>query len=145
MKLINLIKSSADLKIFKFALVGALGTITNLAIFFLLVDKLKFDKTIISILVFIIAGAQNYILNHIWTFRQNTRGEKISLKGLLKFLGTALIGLAVNLLVLNLTVKFINLPYVAIAQGIGILAGMIFNYIGSKYFVFKKKKEKDAK
>lgn len=127
------------MKFIKFAVVGGLGTITNIAIFFFLVDLLKFDKTVISIFVFIIAGTQNYVLNHIWTFRQLTSGEKISLLGWIKFLGTSLIGLAINLLVLNLIVKFVKLPYIVIAQAIGIAAGMLFNYLGSKYFVFKRK------
>lgn len=126
-------------KIIKFGFVGGLGTITNMAIFFIFVDLLKFSPTIISTIVFFIAATQNYILNHVWTFKTETSGNKISFYGWIKFILTSLLGLAVNLLVLNLILRFFILPYKVIAQAFGILSGMIFNFLGSKYFVFKKK------
>jgi putative flippase GtrA len=145
----------------KFGIVGFLGTITNLIIFFILADLWKIEHTIVqinllvtkfnldihltifSIIVFLIAVTQNYILNHIWTFKDIMKDDKISFIGYVKFIITSLLGLAINLVVLNLVNQlFPNLPYNVIAQGIGILSGMMFNFIGSKFFVFKKKEDK---
>ena len=140
----KLLKSIYKKKIFKFAVVGALGTITNLAIFFLLVDILKFRPNVINIIVFFIAGTQNYILNHAWTFSQQTAGNKISFIGWIKFTATSAAGFAVNLIVLNLVLIFFNPPLKVIAQGIGILCGMILNFFGSKHFVFRKKAAKES-
>lgn len=123
----------------KFAVVGALGTVTNLSIFFVFVDILDLWPNAISILAFLIAGAQNYVLHHIWTFRKVTLGEKMSFYDYFKFILTTSIGLGINLLVLNLILHFYTVPFKVIAQGCGVAAGTIFNYLGSRYFVFNKK------
>jgi putative flippase GtrA len=124
----------------KFAVVGFLGMITNLAIFFIFVDILKLWANVIAVTAFLIAGTQNYILHHIWTFRKITCGEKISLYGWIKFNLTTLLGLGINLIVLNLILYFYSLPYKVIAQFCGVAFGTVFNYLGSKHFVFNKNK-----
>lgn len=136
--MLKLIQKIIGMKIFRFGTVGMLGSATNLVIFFIFVDLFQFPKNIIAIICFIIAASQNYLLNHLWTFNEHIEGEKPSLQRYLKFLLTSVIGLLINLTVLNIITIFIELPFSTIAQGIGILAGMIFNFIGSKLFVFRK-------
>jgi putative flippase GtrA len=122
----------------KFAITGFLGTITNLVIFFILVDINELPSIPVSIFCFIIAGTQNYILNHTWSFKTKTQGEKPTLKKLMQFLAGSLLGLAINIIVMKTITTYIILPFVFIAQGCGILAGMIINFIISKFFIFKK-------
>ena len=129
------------IRFIKFGIVGFLGTITNLGFFFVLVDILKFNASLISAAVFLIAGAQNYTLNQIWTFRDVT-GTRLSFKAFAKFILVAIVGLGANLLVLNLLLHFFVLPYQVIAQGIGILAGMLVNFAGSKYLVFVRREKR---
>ncbi|OHD14276.1 MAG: hypothetical protein A2086_09590 [Spirochaetes bacterium GWD1_27_9] len=126
-------------RLVKFGIVGVLGSITNLTIFFIFVEKLKFDKNIISIICFLVAVTQNYILNHIWTFKDKVVSKKLSLKYYIKFVASSLVGLAVNLVILNIVTIFI--PYQTVGQALGILGGMLFNFISSKFFVFRKKSE----
>jgi len=123
---------------FKFAIVGFLGTITNLSIFFIFVDILGLWANVFAVAGFLIAGAQNYTLHHKWTFREIMGGEKLSFHGWIKFNMTTLVGLAINLIVLNLILHFFDVPYKVIAQGCGVAFGTVFNYLGSKHFVFKK-------
>ncbi len=130
-------------KFIKFGVVGALGTLTNLAIFFIFVDILKLQAAIISILAFLVAVTQNYILNHKWTFKEITLDNKISLFGWFKFVLTSLLGLLINIVVLTLIIHFFNPPYKVIGQFFGILSGMALNFLGSKFFVFKNKKKED--
>ena len=130
-------------KFIKFGVVGALGTLTNLAIFFIFVDILKLQAAIISILAFLVAVTQNYILNHKWTFKEITLDNKISLFGWFKFVLTSLLGLLINIVVLTLIIHFFNPPYKVIGQFFGILLGMALNFLGSKFFVFKNKKKED--
>ncbi len=127
-------------KFVKFGIVGGLGTITNLLIFFIFVDILNFIPEVISIIAFIIAATQNYFLNHLWTFKELTKDEKVSFISWSKFILTSLIGLTINIIVLTLIIHFINPPYKVIGQFFGILSGMAFNFLGSKFFVFKTKK-----
>ena len=123
----------------KFAITGGLGTITNVLIFFLGADKFHLPEIPVSIFCFLVAVTQNYIINHKWSFRQNTAAEKISIRKWGIFAAGSLVGLGVNLIVMKLMIEFIELPYKFIAQLAGIGAGMIVNFIVSKYLVFKKR------
>ena len=59
------------MKLPKFLAVGLLGTITNLTLFYIFVDIMMFPALQISIITFLIASLQNYILNHFWTFTKD--------------------------------------------------------------------------
>jgi dolichol-phosphate mannosyltransferase len=122
----------------KFAITGGLGSLTNLVIFFICVDKLSFPVLPVSILCFFIAATQNYIINHKWSFIQNLPDTKLSIKKWAMFLSTSLIGFAVNLSVLEIILLHFVLPYKFIAQACGIAAGMIVNFVFTKFIVFGK-------
>ncbi len=124
----------------KFLIVGGLGTVTNLIIFFIFADVVKYNEVLISIIAFVISAVQNYILNHYWTFSVVTKGSRITFKGFLKFITVSLSALAVNLLVMKGLVTAFDLPLKVIAQAAGIFCGTLVNYIGSKLFVFKESK-----
>jgi len=127
------------IQLLRFGAVGGAGTIINLLVFYLTADLAGFPVNLSAIAAFSIAVTQNYLLNHLWTFHHEVKGEGFSFRRYLRFVGVALGGFAVNLLVLNLILRSIpDLPYKTIAQGIGVLSGMVVNYIGSKYLVFKK-------
>jgi putative flippase GtrA len=123
----------------KFGVTGSLGTITNLIIFFLLVDLAGLPEIPISILCFIVAGTQNYFLNHLWSFREYTGNIRISVTKWVMFLAGSLLGLIVNITVMKLIIIYFVLPWKFIAQACGIAAGMIFNFIVSKLVIFKKR------
>lgn len=133
------VKNNLVKQVFKFAVTGGLGTITNLALFFLFVDVLELPPIPVSVGCFLISGAQNYIIHHKWSFIENTRKTPPSLKKFLVFICSALLGLGVNIFVMNTMLKHILLPYKAIAQGCGILAGMVINFAAAKFIVFRKK------
>lgn len=120
----------------KFLIVGLLGTVTNLAVFFVVVDLRKWDPTLGAILAFAVSVAQNYFLNHTWTFAHQVRGAAVSLGGYLRFLLVALTALGINLVVLWSILAMFDLPWKVLAQAAGILAGTVINYIGSKFWVF---------
>ncbi len=135
---INLIQKVYNNKFIRFSFTGGLGTITNLIIFYLFCDKLKQPANFGAILAFIAAVTQNYFINHFWSFKNYSKENKISFISYIKFISVSLIGLAVNLIVLNLILIFFKLPLKVIAQGIGILAGLIINYFGARRLVFNK-------
>ena len=121
----------------KFGVTGGLGTITNLLIFFLLVDKAGFPEIPVSIGCFIIAGTQNYFLHHMWSFREYTGSTRVSVLKWVMFLSGSLVGLAINIAVMYSIIINFTLPWKFIAQACGIAAGMIVNFIISKVFIFK--------
>jgi putative flippase GtrA len=122
----------------RFCLTGGLGTITNLVIFFLCADKAGFPAAPVSVLCFVIAATQNYIVNEKWTFNTGVK-RKLSPRRWGAFVSSSLAGLAVNLVVMEAVLYFFTLPYKFIAQAIGILFGLALNYVLSKKLVFKHK------
>lgn len=74
--------------------------------------------------------------NNDTVFNNNIR--KVTFKSYFKFVAVSLVGFGINLIVLNLILYFFKFPLKVIAQGIGILAGLIFNYFGASKLVFKK-------
>jgi putative flippase GtrA len=123
---------------FKFGVTGGLGCITNLTIFFLLADKAVLPEIPVSIFCFLIAGTQNYFLNHYWSFREHTGNANVSIKRWFFFLCGALLGLGINILVMYNIIANFTLPYKTIAQACGIAAGMICNFLVSKFIIFRK-------
>ena len=128
------------LKISKFLIVGSLGSVTNIVIFYVLVDKLNYNPIIISIFSFFIASIQNYTLNHYWTFLGLGDDDHISIKSYIKYLMITLVGLIINLIVLKLIIFYFNPELKVIAQLLGIISSTITNYLGAKNWVFNAKR-----
>ena len=135
-------------KFLKFTVTGGLGTVTNLVLFFIFADCLKIQPHVVSFFCFLISCTQNYCINHIWTFRAENSGEKLSLKLWLKFVLGSLVGYAINLAVFSALLHYFDWKMIfyekeisikVIPQGIGILCGMIFNFAFSSFIVFRKK------
>ncbi|MDR3131181.1 MAG: GtrA family protein [Treponema sp.] len=124
-------------QMFKFAVTGGLGTITNVALFFLFADIAKLPPIPVSIGCFLVSGTQNYYLHHRWSFAQETRGTKPSIIKWLLFLSSALFGLSVNIVVVNMMLQIMVLPYKVIAQACGIAAGIAINFTAAKIVVFR--------
>jgi dolichol-phosphate mannosyltransferase len=124
----------------RFCITGGLGTVTNLVIFFIFADTFGMPEIPVSIGCFLISDTQNYIMNHKWSFARNTRQTALSVKKWLAFLGSSLAGLAVNILVMTAVLSYFTPPFKFIAQAYGILAGMVINFITSKFIVFMRNK-----
>jgi dolichol-phosphate mannosyltransferase len=129
----------------KFAITGGLGSITNLTIFFIFVDIFSLPEIPISIACFLISATQNYIINHKWSFKKETAANPPSLANWIKFIMGSLLGLSVNIIIMEILFTKFNLPFKFIAQAGGILAGTGVNFLLSKTIVFKKMGQKDGK
>lgn len=115
----------------KFCVVGATGYAVNLGVFSLLV--LAFDVHYIPAAVcsFLVAVANNYTWNRLWTFRDQ-RGH-IGYQGV-RFLVVSTIALGANLLVLHLLVDAGLIEVVA--QAIAIVLVTPVNFVGNKLWSF---------
>ncbi len=120
----------------RFAMVGGLGTVTNLVIFFILVDRLGNTPIFGALAAFGVAVTQNYIFNELWTF--NDAGHnKISRPRFTKFIIFSSLALGANLLVLEFLIANFEFPYYVIPQAAGIMAATLLNYATSRLITFK--------
>jgi putative flippase GtrA len=130
--------NSAANQYLKFAIVGFFGTIINLLVFYCLFNIFNTNLNVASVFAFIIACANNFILNFLWTFK-NTNLIASSQKKLFmyfKYLSVNLIGLLLNLLILNFVVHTFGDSVALMGQLAGILLGSISNFFFSRKLVF---------
>jgi dolichol-phosphate mannosyltransferase len=123
-------------KFFKFGSVGLLGSITNLSIFSILVFW-EINYNVASCVAFLVAVSQNYLLNKSWTFKDHySQTDKQFIKYFILNFSSFLINLAVlNVIVFSFgEAKIIKI----IAQALGIVVAMGFNFLGSYLIVFAK-------
>jgi putative flippase GtrA len=121
----------------QFGLVGGLGTVTNLVLFYWLVDRGSVSPLLGVLLCFAVAVTQNYVLNELWTFATGATGE-LSLVRYWKFIVASLVGLGINAAVLSLLLLLYAFPLIVIPQAVGIVAGMAFNFVASRQVVFRR-------
>ncbi len=124
--------------LFRFAIVGFLGTATNLLVFYLTSHFAHLSINISSVCAFAVAVTQNYLLNHLWSFKHVTAGRP-NVTSYIRYVFVNIFSLVLNLLVLDILVFFSFNSL--LAQAIGILAGLSINYAGSYFFVFMRKSD----
>lgn len=123
----------------KFGIVGAIGTVVNLICVFIFHGLLSIPYMLTLVLAFILAMTSNFFLNKKYTFLGEHRNN--ILKQYITFSGTCILGFVVYWIVavgLHRIVPFFQTFYL-LPPLIGIICGLIINFLGSKFFVFKKK------
>ncbi len=129
-------------KYLKFAIIGGIGALINLAILWASVELFNVYYLWAAVLAFVVADTNNFIWNRIWTFRSKGR---IRLQ-YPQFLLVSVDGLMLNLILLWALVEEI-LPqlglrqdrasiYIVVAQIIAILLVSIFNFVANSLWTF---------
>jgi len=130
-------------KYVKFAFIGGIGTLINLAILWTLVEGFNVYYLWAAVAAFVIADTNNFIWNRLWTFRS---------KGSLpvqysQFLVVSIDGLMLNLILLKLLVEefipWIGLAedkasfYIVLSQVIAIFLVSLFNFAANSLWTFQ--------
>ena len=123
---------SSGARFARFAAVGGLGYVVNLACFTVLLRHAGVGYITAAVLSFAAAVANNYGLNRAWTFA-DMRGPVLG-QGI-RFAGVSLAALGTNLAVLHLLVAagFAPVP----AQAAAILSAMPVNFLGNIAWTFR--------
>jgi dolichol-phosphate mannosyltransferase len=117
----------------RFAMVGVLGLVTNLAVF-AVVHALLDAHIVAAIVAFGVAVTQNFLLNRAWSFGHLATRKGVSV-AYATYVLVNLLGLLVNLAILEVLVtRFGVMPLIGQIVAVGV--GMFANYIGTYLFVF---------
>lgn len=128
-------KKNVILEFFKFAFVGGIGTLINIAILYFLTEKAGVYYMVSAVFSFIIAMTSNFILNKLWTFKENIKlqiGRKYLQFGLVSV--TALL---VNLFFLYILTEFAGIYYI-FSQILAIGIALIINFLGNKIWTYSR-------
>jgi putative flippase GtrA len=119
-------------KFLMFGVVGFSGIFVDFGVTYLLKEKLRLHKYIANSIGFVMATISNYLLNRYWTF--NT-GQSAQFSQFGKFFGIAIIGLALNNLLIYVFNDKLKLNfYVSKAFAIAIVS--VWNFFGNYLYTF---------
>ena len=130
-------------KYLKFALIGGIGTIINLAIFWALLEMGNVEYHVAAAIAFVVADTNNFIWNRWWTFRSK---EKPATR-YVQFLVISLIGLGLNQAFLTVLVDHV-MPgigvlrdrasfYKVVSQAIAIFIVSLYNFAANSLWTFR--------
>ena len=121
----------------KFGLVGVLNTGIDLGLYFVLTRWLGLGgQPVLAKSISYSAGILNsFLWNKTWTFRSRAG----TWATLIPFILTNLVGLGINAGMLQLSLKTLHLPEL-LALGLATLTTLAWNFVISKFVIFKEKK-----
>jgi putative flippase GtrA len=118
----------------KFCVVGATGYVVNLAVYTILLNGAGLHYIPAAVCSFLVAVANNYTLNRVWTFRVE-RGN-VGAQGW-RFLVVSTVSLLANLAALQLIVTA-GVGEI-VAQAVAIVLVTPLNFIGNKLWSFRRR------
>ena len=125
--------SELIIKIIRFGIVGASGTVVDFSITYLFKEKIKINRYGANGFGFLAGASSNYIFNRIWTFQSQNPNI---LNEYLTFLGLASVGLLINTCLLYLFETKLKVSFYK-AKFLAILGTMFWNFLSNYFFNFK--------
>jgi len=130
-------------KYFKFAIIGGVGALINLAVLWVLVEAFNVYYLWAAVAAFVVADTNNFIWNRVWTFRSK---EKLHIQ-YPQFLLVSADGLMLNLILLKLLkeefIPWLGLAedkvsfYILVSQAIAIVLVSLFNFAANSIWTFQ--------
>lgn len=125
----------------KFCLVGLTGLVVDTAVLVSLVDYASMDPRSAAVFAFAAAVSWNYLFNRFWAF-ESGRSSSIG-RSYVFFVSICLGGLAVRIWVMHLLIEYAGMgekPWYILASFVGIGAATVFNFLGTRYVAFRKRR-----
>lgn len=116
----------------KYALVGILGTAIDIGSLYLFVEYVHIEVIQASILSFLLAVINNFILNKAWTFQNKSKNYR---KLFIKFLIVSLVGLLITISCMHLFVNIAHIWYI-FAKALTSIIVLSWNFLGNKFWTF---------
>ncbi len=123
------------LQLVRFGLVGGVGFVVNLAVYTLFVHGAGVEYRVASVAAWLVAAANNFVLNRHWTFDAR---DGLAHRQAVRFLLVSLAAEVISLVVLTALVEGAALPKVP-AQAIAVGAATPLSFLGNKLWSFGSK------
>jgi len=121
------------LQLVRFGLVGGVGFIVNVAVYALFVHSVGLDYRAASVVAWLVAVMNNFVLNRHWTFE--AREGRAHFQAM-RFLIVSLVAEVFSLLLLTLFVQGAGIAKIP-AQALAVAASMPLNFLGNKLWSFR--------
>jgi len=135
--LLGMRKPANWLQLVRFGIVGGSGFVVNIAVYALCVHAVGVDYRVSSVVAWLIAVLNNFVLNRHWTF--DAAAGSARLQGV-RFFIVSLVAEGFSLLLLTLLVEDVGLEKV-VAQALAVAAVMPLNFLGNKLWSFRAQAE----
>ena len=139
-----MIKKFLDITFLKFVLVGIINTLVGTAVMFLCYNAFHCSYWFSSAMNYVIGSIVSYFLNKYFTFQNKERSWKIVIKFIINITVCYLIAYGVAK---PLVAHVLSGQTVTIQENGAMLVGMvlfvILNYLGQRFFAFKKTTDGD--
>lgn len=139
-----MIKKFLDISFLKFVLVGVINTLVGTAVMFLCYNAFHCSYWFSSAMNYVIGSIVSYFLNKYFTFQNKERSWKIVIKFIINITVCYLIAYGVAK---PLVAHVLSGQTVTIQENGAMLVGMvlfvILNYLGQRFFAFKKTTDGD--
>lgn len=126
-------RRAVSLKATSFALVGAVNTAIDAAVFFLLLAYFTPSLVLANVLAWIVAVSGSYVMNSFITFGPES-GRQLRLRDYLRFLGSGVAAVTASTITVVAAANF--LPVWA-AKGIAILVSFAINFSINHFYIFR--------
>jgi len=137
---VTLLARARDSRFLRFAVVGGAGFFVNEATLFVALNWLMLGRYSAPIFSFLCTVTFTWWGNRLLTFTDHARDAGGMVWEWASFVAANSVGLAVNYAIYSAVITFapapMNSPYIALA--FGTLAGLIFNFMLSARFVFRR-------
>jgi putative flippase GtrA len=121
------------LQLVRFGLVGGVGFVVNVAVYAVLVHSAGLDFRAASVVAWLVAVVNNFVLNRHWTF--DAREGRAHFQAI-RFLVVSLVAEGFSLLLLTLFVESAGIAKIP-AQALAVAASMPLNFLGNKLWSFR--------
>lgn len=117
----------------KYCTVGVAGTLIDLASLFIFVEYFLIPVIPATILSFLLAVTNNFILNKVWTFKNQSKNYR---KLYIKFLIVSAVGLGLTVASMHIMVNVIGIWYM-FAKALTSLIVLTWNFLANKLWTFR--------
>lgn len=117
----------------KYCVVGGLNTFIDIGALYLFVEYLKIDVITASILSFIIAVTNSFLMNKSWTFKNKSTNYR---KQFIKFLIVSVIGLGLNTIFMFTLVNVLKIWYI-LSKVITSFVVLTWNFLVNRLWTFR--------